>query len=82
MAVYEAEVSLRKKNQLTLPEAIAERLGVQPGDRLILQVNDEGQEIHVRPIRRSYAGLFAGLYGATPEEEQAYIDGERASWDE
>ena len=82
MAVHEVEVSLRKKNQLTLPEAIAEQLGVQPGDRLVFKVDERSREVHVRPIRRSYAGLFAGLYGATPEEEQAYIDGERASWDE
>lgn len=82
MAIHEVEVSLRKKNQLTLPEVIAERLGVQPGDRLVLRVDDHTREVHVRPIRRSYAGLFTGLYGATPEEELAYIDGERASWDE
>jgi len=82
MAVHEVTVSLRKKNQLTLPESIAEELGVRPGDRLIFKLDDQSRELSVRPIRRSYAGLFAGLYGATPEEELAYIDGERASWDE
>ncbi len=81
MAVDEAEVRLRKKNQLTLPEPIAERLGVGPGDRLISEVDDETGAVSVRPLLRSYAGILNGVYG-TPEEVQGYIDAERASWDE
>lgn len=82
MAVQEVTVNLRTKNQITLPESIAEQLGVRPGDRLIFKLDDEAREVRIRPIRRSYAGLFTGLYGATPEDELAYVDAERASWDE
>jgi antitoxin component of MazEF toxin-antitoxin module len=82
MVVRDVTVNLRKKNQLTLPDAIAQELGVEPGDRLVMSLDADAREVRVRPIRRSYAGLFAGLYGSTPEEELAYIDGERASWGE
>ena len=75
------EVGLRPKNQLTLPERIAERLGVRAGDRLLFELDDaEPDRLHVRPLRRSYAGALAGVYGTT-EEVAAYIHGERAAWD-
>ena len=80
-AVEAIEVNLRSKNQMTLPEAIAERLGVKPGDRLLFQMNEETGEVSFRPLLRSYAGILNGVYG-TPEEVQAYIDAERASWEE
>lgn len=76
------EVNLRGKNQMTLPEAIAERLGVKAGDRLLFEVDGEAGVVWVRPLLRSYAGLFPGLWGDTPEESRAYIDAERASWEE
>ena len=79
---FEVKVCLRAKNQLTLPEPIARRLGVEPGDQLILSVDEnEPRIVHVRPVLRSYAGIAAGVYG-TPEEVAEYIRGERASWDE
>ena len=82
MPLREIEVHLRKKNQLTLPEPIAERLGVEPGDRLVFEADDEDPtRIRVRPLRRSYAGLLAGVYG-TPEEMAAYLRDERAGWGE
>ena len=82
MAVRQIEVNLRKKNQLTLPEPIAERLGVGPGDRLLFETDDEDPDrVHIRRLRRSYAGILAGVYG-TPEEAAAYLRDERASWDE
>ena len=77
----EIKVSLRAKNQLTLPEPVARQLGVEPGDDLIVQVSDDQPEVaQIRPVRRSYAGAAAGLYG-TPEEVCAYIRGERDAWD-
>jgi AbrB family looped-hinge helix DNA binding protein len=81
MAVREVEVQLRKKNQLTLPEPIAERLGVAPGDRLVFEADDEHRDgVRLRRLRRSYAGALAGVYGR-PEEVATYLRGERASWD-
>jgi bifunctional DNA-binding transcriptional regulator/antitoxin component of YhaV-PrlF toxin-antitoxin module len=82
MKTVEVEVQLRRKNQLTLPEAIAERLHVQPGDRLIMEIDEENpRELRVRPLLKSYAGILKGMYG-TPEEAAEYLRQERASWEE
>jgi antitoxin component of MazEF toxin-antitoxin module len=78
----EVEAGLRPENELTLPDAVVESLELQPGDRLIFEIDDEDPgSVRLRPIRRSYAGLLAGVYG-TPEEAAAYIEEERASWSE
>ena len=82
MTVHEVEVQLRKKNQLTLPEPIADRLGVQPGDRLVFETDDaDPARVHIRRVRESYAGVLAGVYGS-PDEAAAYLGHERASWGE
>jgi AbrB family looped-hinge helix DNA binding protein len=66
--MIEVEVKLRRKNQLTLPEEIAERLGVGPGDRLVVSLDEDQPTIAVlRPLLRSYAGILKGVYG-TPDE--------------
>jgi bifunctional DNA-binding transcriptional regulator/antitoxin component of YhaV-PrlF toxin-antitoxin module len=78
----EIKVCLRTKNQLTLPEPIAKRLGVGPGDRLIFHFDEnETDVVHLRPLLRSYAGIAAGGYG-TPEEVAEYLQHERAAWGE
>jgi bifunctional DNA-binding transcriptional regulator/antitoxin component of YhaV-PrlF toxin-antitoxin module len=83
VSTIEAVTKLRAKNQLTLPEAIAARFGAEPGDKLIFRFDeDDPSEVHVRRVRRSYAGLLEGVYGSTPEEVEEYIRGERASWEE
>jgi bifunctional DNA-binding transcriptional regulator/antitoxin component of YhaV-PrlF toxin-antitoxin module len=78
----ELEVNLRQKNLLTLPEEVVRRLGLAPGDRLVVTI-DEAQpdRVELRPIRRSYAGVLTGLYG-TDEEALEYVRGERESWDQ
>jgi bifunctional DNA-binding transcriptional regulator/antitoxin component of YhaV-PrlF toxin-antitoxin module len=82
MATVEHEVRLRQKNQLTLPEEIVRLLRLEPGDRLVVEV-DEAQpdRMQLRPIRRSYAGILTGVYG-TDEEALEYVRAERASWDQ
>ena len=82
MKTIEVEVKLRRKNQLTLPDEIAERLGVGPGDRLIVSLDaDHPTSVAMRPLLRSYAGILKGMYG-TPEEAAEYLRQERASWGE
>jgi bifunctional DNA-binding transcriptional regulator/antitoxin component of YhaV-PrlF toxin-antitoxin module len=79
MATIELEVRLNDKNQLTLPDEVVKRLKLEPGNRLVLEL-DEGNpnQMQVRPLRRSYRGLLAGVYG-TDEEALEYVRAERAS---
>ena len=84
MGTLEVTVTVRRKNQVTVPEALAERLGLHPGDRLVLRLEegpDGEQGFRARPLPRSYAGALRGVYG-TPEEAAAYLAGERAAWGE
>jgi AbrB family looped-hinge helix DNA binding protein len=83
MAVIVAAGRLLQKNQLTLPKAIVEGLGIEPGDTLIFQIDDDTpRRVHIRPLLRSYAGILTGVYGETPEEVAAYLREERESWGE
>jgi antitoxin component of MazEF toxin-antitoxin module len=82
MGAIEVEVKLRRKNQVTLPDAIVRQLDVQPGDRLVVELDEAHPgQMTIRPIRRSYAGLLTGVYG-TDEEALEYVRAERASWEQ
>jgi antitoxin component of MazEF toxin-antitoxin module len=82
MNTIEAEVGSQSSNELTLPEDVMRSLGLRPGDRVVFEVDDAHPgSVRLRPIRRSYAGLLAGVYGS-PGEVDDYIRGERASWSE
>lgn len=74
-------VDLRPKNQMTLPASVAQLLGVAPGDRLLLEVEEgEPREVRLRRIRASYAGALSGVYG-TPEEAADELRREREAWE-
>lgn len=78
----EIAVSLRERNQLTLPDRVASRLGARPGDRLVLLIEPaEPDVVRLRRLPRSYAGALTGVYGRTAEEQAAYLARERATWD-
>ena len=80
MSILEVKAVVRSKNQMTLPDPIVKRLGVEPGDEVIVYFDDnEPGIIHLRPLRRSYAGVARGMYGST-EEAAEYIKSERTSW--
>lgn len=84
MSSGEITATLRRKNQMTVPDTLAERLNLHPGDRLVLWVQegvDGDLEIRARPLRTSYAGALRGVYG-TAEESAKYLADERASWAE
>jgi AbrB family looped-hinge helix DNA binding protein len=84
MEAVEVTVTVRRKNQITVPDALAGRLGLQPGDRLVLRLEagaDGEPGFRARPLRRSYAGALRGVYGS-PHEATAYLAGERAAWGE
>lgn len=78
----EAVARLRAKNQLTLPEPIAEALEVGPDDRLLFAVEpDRPDVITVRRIRTDWAGALTGVFGTT-EDVKAYLSDEHHAWAE
>jgi len=58
------------------------RLGLEPGDRLVVRLED--QRIVLKPRPRDwveyYQGRLRGVYGNTKEEIDEYVRRERASW--
>ena len=44
---------VRAKNQLTIPQAIAERRGIEPGQRLVVVDTGEEDQFVVRLVRKS-----------------------------
>jgi bifunctional DNA-binding transcriptional regulator/antitoxin component of YhaV-PrlF toxin-antitoxin module len=73
------ETRLRATNQLTLPAEIVRRLGLSPGDRLIIDITDEQpNQARLRLLRRSYAGILSGMWGSE-EDALEYVRNERAS---
>ena len=75
----EIEATVREKNQMTIPQAVAERHHIGPGQRLLIVDGGEANEFVVRVIPRTYAGALAGVFGTT-DENLAYIRGEREDW--
>lgn len=75
------EARLRRKNQLTLPEPIAEALNVHPDDILAFEADaDDPGSACVRVVPRSFAGSMTGVYGTT-EDVLTFLREEHAAWD-
>jgi antitoxin component of MazEF toxin-antitoxin module len=82
VATIEIEVCLNEDNGLILPDDVVKQLGLQPGSRLVLKLDeDRPNRMEVRPIRRSYAGLLNGMSG-DDKAALEYVRTERESWDE
>lgn len=78
----EADARLRAKNQLTLPEPIAEALGARPNDVLVFEIEPGRPEVAlVHLIRAGFAGALTGTYGTT-EDVKAFIREEHEAWGE
>ncbi|MBI3522847.1 MAG: hypothetical protein HY071_07045 [Chloroflexi bacterium] len=76
----EARAVLRERNQLTLPERIADRLGLRPGSTLVFAIGEaSGDLATVRAVRQSWAGIARGAYGDDPDR---YLREERSAWQE
>jgi bifunctional DNA-binding transcriptional regulator/antitoxin component of YhaV-PrlF toxin-antitoxin module len=75
-----AEARLRAKNQLTLPEPIADALDAQPDDVLVFEADPSQPGVaQVHLVRSHFAGALTGTYGTT-EEVLAFLREERAAW--
>jgi hypothetical protein len=72
-----AEARLRRKSQLTLPEAVVQAAHAQVGDRFVVEVApDDPDTIRLLRVRPTYAGALADLY----DEPEGYLTEERATW--
>ena len=78
----EAEARLRRKNQVTVPDAIVRALKAAPDDMLVFETDPTQPGVaHVHLVPRVFAGSLTGVYG-TSEDVLAFVRGERAAWGE
>ena len=76
------KTTISSKYQITLPARLVRELGLQPGDKLAVELEHGCLILHPRPKDWvSYtAGALKGLYGETKEEIDAYLREVRGSW--
>ena len=71
------------KNQITLPVNLTRQLGIQPGDKLAIEII--GGELVIIPQPDSWVqyfqGSMKGTYGQSKEQADRLIAEERASWE-
>ena len=53
--------TVTRKGQVTLPKAIRDLLGIQPGSRIDFEVSAD-QTVHARVLKRGSEGLFGLLH--------------------
>ena len=70
-----AKVRLRRKNQLTVPDAVLTEIGAAVGDTFVVSVEDGA--IRLERVLPSYAGVLAGVY---PVDWAAQLRADRDSW--
>ncbi|AKX93085.1 AbrB/MazE/SpoVT family DNA-binding domain-containing protein [Neomoorella thermoacetica] len=79
----QAIIKVSSKRQITIPAAIYKKLGIQPGQKLFLEVH--GDKLIIWPKTKSYtellAGSLKGVYGQTKEEIDVYVRKERETWE-
>ena len=81
------EVTVRQRNQITIPKAIAEEAGLTEGSVGDLAYADGVITITFRGHPREpfdvskYAGIAKGLWGETPEEVEQTLRDMRDEWD-
>jgi bifunctional DNA-binding transcriptional regulator/antitoxin component of YhaV-PrlF toxin-antitoxin module len=82
------QVRVRNKHQITLPASVARAASVGVNDVLdvsykegIITLMTQRIPAKKRPSLMELAGCAKGLYGRTPEEIEAYVANERASWE-
>jgi len=68
------------KNQISLPSEARRRLGIEPGDRLSVQIRDDELVLRRRPAKASdrLRGIAKGMYGSDPDK---YLDDLREEWE-
>jgi len=73
-------VRVSKRYQISLPTAVRKRLGIKPGDRLLVEVKGDMMILHREA--RDYVDHLSGLHQEIwrDVDVDAYADGERMGW--
>ncbi len=76
-----AVVTLSSKNQIAIPKPARKKLGIGPGDQLIIDV--EKDSLILKPRPKSYSKHLRGLHRAIWHGVDAaeYIRKERETWE-
>lgn len=75
------QVRMSTKGQIVIPLEVRKRLGMKPGDRLVVVAGDsEAVLMTATRYAESLRGVAAGIYGKTREEIEVYVRGEREKW--
>lgn len=83
MARVTKAVRVSTKGQVVIPIDVRRRLGIRPGDNLVI-IGGDNEAIMMKPGRyaESLRGMGKGIYGRTREEIDAFVRGERQAWPE
>ena len=73
-------MKLSSKNQIVVPREAREKLGLRPGDRLLVSVDAERIVMEKAPedLGAALHGLLAGCFG---DDLDRYLEEERGSWE-
>lgn len=76
-----ALVTVSSKNQIAIPKAARNKLSIEPGDQLVLEV--ERDSLILKPRPKSYTKHLRGLHRSVWRKVDAveYVRKERDSWD-
>jgi len=73
-------VKVSSRNQISLPSEARKNLGIKPGDRLLVEVQDSVLVLIPQP--EDYVVAMAGLHREVWEgvDTEAYLNEERDAW--
>ena len=75
------ETPATTKGQIVIPSSVRRKLGIKPGTRIRVELDEENAQIILRPITREYiermAGKFRGLPLVKDLERERKLDRER-----
>jgi len=71
---------VNSRNQITIPQAVLEKLNIKAGDRLLVDIQDGIMVLIPQP--KSYTNHFQGLHSGIWEsiDVEKYINREREGW--